>query len=275
MDSDTKIRTLTESSLVRIIIPIYKNTLNELEEASLKQSFKVLKNHHFSIVCPEDLNVQPILKTAENIKLDIVRFPPKYFKGIEGYNSLMLSEEFYEKFLESKYILICQTDVIVIKDELEYWCSKDYDYIGAPWIASSRNFWNKSMLTIRNLFNKKKKSSLHFFKVGNGGFSLRNVSKHYEVVTKHQKEIEYYQQNRVPEKLHVEDMFFSLKAPELIPDFKIPDYKEALGFAMDRKPKLALKMNNNKLPFALHGFDKPKVRKFWKPIIKSIFVEKS
>src|SRR5690554_154563 len=145
MGSNTKIRTRTDSSLVRVIIPIYKNTLNELEATSLKQSFKILKNHHFSLICPENLDIQPILNFEKNNTIEVVRFPNEYFKGIEGYNRLMLSEEFYEKFLESKYILICQTDVIVIKDELEYWCSKNYDYINAPWIASSRNFWNKSM----------------------------------------------------------------------------------------------------------------------------------
>lgn len=61
----------------------------------------------------------------------------------------------------------------------------------------------------------------------------------------------------------MEDVFWSLKVPKLFPEFKIPTYKEALGFAMDRKPELAIKLNNNELPFGCHGIDKSKVKDFW------------
>ena len=271
METNTTIENQsTDASLVKVVIPIYKNQLNETETMSLQQTFKVLKKHHFVIVCPENLDVQPILDFGSDNKIEVIRFPNDYFKSIEGYNHLMLSDFFYEKFLDSKYILICQTDVIVVKDELAFWCAKNYDYIGAPWIASPRNAWNKSMLKIRNAFFKKKKSDAHFFKVGNGGFSLRNVRKHYEIVSHHKKEIVYCQRNRTPENHHVEDVFFSMKAPSLVSDFKIPDYKEALGFAMDRRPQIALKLNHNKLPFGIHGFDKRNVKDFWIPVIKNI-----
>ena len=60
----------------------------------------------------------------------------------------------------------------------------------------------------------------------------------------------------------MEDVFWS-SIPEHDSSFLIPDYKEGLQFAFDRKPELALKLNNNKLPFGCHGFEKPKVRAFW------------
>lgn len=274
MDSDTKIRTLTDASLVRVVIPIYKNTLNELEETSLRQTFKTLKNHHFSIVCPEGLDIQPILSVDETIKPEIIRFSEQYFKSIEGYNSLMLSDEFYEKFLESKYILICQTDVMVIKDELEHWCSKNYDYIGAPWIGKKQSLLKKYIVKASNAFKKiigkKPKGYEHLFKVGNGGFSLRNVKKHYQITNQNKELIQYYIKNKEPQNYHIEDVFFSFKGAELLPGFTIPNYIEGLKFAIDRKPKIALKLNNNNLPFAIHGFDKPKVRDFWRPIISKI-----
>ncbi|HAT75663.1 MAG TPA: hypothetical protein DCS19_02190 [Flavobacterium sp.] len=65
----------------------------------------------------------------------------------------------------------------------------------------------------------------------------------------------------------IEDVFWSLKASEFNNDFKIPNYKEALDFAIDRKPKIAMSLNNNKLPFGCHGINKPKVVEFWKPIL--------
>ena len=180
----------------------------------------------------------------------------------------MLSEVFYEAFSDVDYILICQTDVFVFKDELNDWCSRNYDYIGAPWIGSQRNFWNKFMLVFRNLFNKKKKSSHHFFKVGNGGFSLRKVEMMQKIVQSFPKEIEYFQKNRDEKRFHQEDVFISIYAKTQFPEMQIPDYQEASQFCMDRKPQIAFKLNHRQLPFACHGFNKPKVRKFWQPILE-------
>ncbi|WP_431244872.1 DUF5672 family protein [Flavobacterium sp. P21] len=58
-----------------------------------------------------------------------------------------------------------------------------------------------------------------------------------------------------------------MKAPEFERNFKIPDYKEAVYFALDRKPNIGMKLTNNELPFGCHGINKPKVIDFWKPII--------
>jgi hypothetical protein len=65
---------------------------------------------------------------------------------------------------------------------------------------------------------------------------------------------------------HIEDVYFSLVAPKYTA-MNIPDYKEAVGFAMDRKPDIAMKLNNGKVPFACHRFYNPKVKDFWTPII--------
>ena len=62
---------------------------------------------------------------------------------------------------------------------------------------------------------------------------------------------------------HIEDVFWSLCVPKNYSDYKIPDWKEALNFCIDRKPELSLKFNNNKLPMACHRFNQPKAYKFW------------
>jgi len=259
---------------VQVVIPLYKTTLDQTELLSLKRSLRILKRHPFTIVCPEDLDLTNIKKYFENVGYQIIRFSPIFFKNIDGYNRLMLSEIFYNAFSEVDYILICQTDVLVIRDELNFWCSTNFDYIGAPWIGSPRNFWNIYLTEITNflkrIVGKKEKRYNHLFKVGNGGFSLRKVNKHKKIVSKHSDLIDYYIQNRQKEYYHIEDVFFSMKAPQLDPDFAIPEWKIALKFCMDRKPKLALEFNQGKLPFAIHGFNKPKVQKFWKPIIEKL-----
>lgn len=263
-----------EMNSVKVVIPLYKINLNESESLSLRQSVQVLKDHPFTIVCPEHLNLSEAELFFKNVQFEVKRFPSHFFKDIEGYNRLMLSEAFYNQFSNVKYILICQTDVFVINDQLNDWCSQGFDYIGAPWIGTPRTFWNKSLTGMSNFFKKglgkEAKRYDHLFRVGNGGFSLRNVEKHRYIVSKYKNLIEEYLKVKGPENYHVEDVFFSLKVPILEPDFNIPDWKVALKFCMDRKPKLAMKYNHNELPFAIHGFDKPKVKDFWNKIIRNL-----
>ena len=65
----------------------------------------------------------------------------------------------------------------------------------------------------------------------------------------------------------MEDVFWSIEVPKFYSNYKIPNYKEALNFAFDRKPQIALKLNKGKIPFGCHGFNKPKVVDFWKTYI--------
>lgn len=249
------------STLMRIavVIPFYKAEFNPLEERSLYQCNKVLKDYDIIFALPEGLEIK---QKPSSVKIE--EFDSEYFKNISGYNKLMLSPEFYERFLAYDYILIYQLDSFVFRDELKLWCEKGYDYIGAPWIAT-RNFIS-SLLKPFNSSSIKKRKPI-FYKVGNGGFSLRKTKSFFEISTKLGTEIEQ-QLARKGEIYTNEDVFWSLKVPEFFPDFAIPDYKEAVGFAIDRKPKIALKINKHELPFGCHGIDKPKVRDFWEPIVE-------
>ena len=246
-----------QSKLVTIIIPIYKIDLSLTEQISLNQCIKILGNHSIVFVQPESLDTSSINFEG---RISSEKFPDHYFKSVFGYNRLMLTASFYERFSHSKFILIYQLDAYVFKDELLYWCSKDYDYIGAPWIATP----NKGFKKVLSLFDSKKKKARSeiFYKVGNGGFSLRKVSTHISNSKKMKSVIEQNLSRSKDDFRIMEDVFWS-SIPEHDSSFLIPDYKEGLQFAFDRKPELALKLNNNKLPFGCHGFEKPKVRAFW------------
>ena len=259
---------LSMKDLVKIIIPIYKTHFGELEEKSFLQCVKVLKNYEIILVQPEELDSSYITNDYKNIKVET--FSKKYFASIEGYNELLLSASFYERFMDAEYMLIYQLDAFVFKDELTEWCEKGYDYIGAPWIASVKNsIWSKVFNLIARKFRSKKKNDREqtFYKVGNGGFSLRKVASHFAIAKQNEKFILDFLNAKEKEIYAIEDVFWSLKAIEFDANFSIPDYKEALKFAMDRKPKIALTLNNNQLPFGCHGINKPKVIDFWKPIL--------
>lgn len=250
-------------NLVKIVIPIYKTELSDDEFASLNQCVKLLGEFPIVFIQPKSLDSSSI---SFNGLIHSETFDDSYFKSVMSYNSLLLSSNFYERFEDSEYILIYQLDAYVFKNDLKKWCSKDYDYIGAPWLASPESYIKK---TSRLFYSKKKKERESiFFKVGNGGFSLRRVSKSIKIANHLKKEIKENLERDENDFWVMEDVFWSIKVPEYFPHFKIPDYKEAISFAIDRKPEIGLKLNNNNLPFGCHGFNKPKVVSFWKNFIK-------
>lgn len=250
--------------LVKVVIPIYKNYFGDLEEKSFLQCMNVLKDYPVVLVQPDGLDNTYITGKFSNVIVE--NFSKDYFENISGYNELLLSPSFYERFSDSEFILIYQLDAFVFKDTLKEWCTKGYDYIGAPWIATQHNTIVAKILALFDSKKKKKRKQI-FYKVGNGGFSLRRVSSHYKIAKEQETFISDFLRAEKKAIYAIEDVFWSLKAPEFCKDFKIPGYKEALHFAIDRKPKIAFKLINEEIPFGCHGINKPKVIDFWKPIL--------
>lgn len=249
--------------LVDVIIPIYKTDLSDLEVISLRQVYKVLSQHSLVVIKPASLDLSETLKHFP--RLEMRSFDDHYFRGIPGYNELMLSELFYAEFRHSKYILIYQLDAYVFKDDLTFWCEKGYDYIGAPWLKKS--IYNFPIISgimklsrwYRRYRGLKSKQDL-YNKIGNGGFSLRKVDRFHNATIKYQEQIRVFLKQK--SHLYNEDVFWAT-----IPNFNYPSVAEALEFSFDKYPFLCHKMNNKKLPFGCHGWYKRKARLFWRPII--------
>jgi Protein of unknown function (DUF5672) len=250
-----------------VVVPLYTTDLSSDDQVSLRRTVRVLGRHPMAIVCPEGLDLAPLAPLLQGVSPLVERFDAAFFAGVEGYNRLMLSPAFYGRFLAFDYVLVCQTDAYVFADRLDEWATRGYDYIGAPWIASPRNAWNVGLQSLTNLLRPVGKREEHYFRVGNGGFSLRRVATLRRITEEQQPYITQLLARRGSDNLHVEDKFFSLVAPELYPDMRIPDYREAVDFCIDRRPQLALKINGGQLPFACHGFNKRNVRRFWQPIL--------
>lgn len=248
-----------------VVIPIYKTDLTQTEKTSLDQCNRILGSYDIIYACPAGLN-----PSAKLLPFKTEEFDKKYFQNIQGYNRLMLESHFYERFLEYDYILIYQLDAFVFQDELLFWCEKGYDYIGAPWLAS-RNAFSKMVKPFASK-NLKKREPI-FYQVGNGGFSLRKTKSFFDISKKLNGLIHDQLKEKKDEIYAIEDVFWSLRVPEYFPEFAIPDYKEAVKFSMDRKPDIAFKLNKQELPFGCHGINKPKVLKFWKPILEQAYSE--
>ena len=115
--------------------------------------------------------IESITKDMTNvlhIKLDFNNI------SIKKYNKILRWKHFYDKFVNWEYMLLIQTDALIVRkiDEIYF----DYDYIGAPW------------------------SSLR--PGGNGGFSLRKIDKFIDIT----------KENNIISKINGsvnEDIFFS------------------------------------------------------------------
>lgn len=236
-----------QKTQVAVTIPVYKAQLTESEEVSLRQTVRVLKDYDLIIFAPEGLSLDAYLALYEGFQVE--RFPARYFQGVKGYNRLMLSSRFYGTFKSYAYILICQLDAYVFRDELLEWAAKDYDYIGAPFLVPMPITIDRPII-----FDLSKRL---VGKVGNGGLSLRKVSTHLRITRWFRPLIFFFRKN--------EDLFWSYFVPFFYP-YKRPSCEEALRFAVDLAPRKAFEMLGERLPFGCHAWERHDPE-FWKPYI--------
>ncbi|KAA6342721.1 hypothetical protein EZS27_009559 [termite gut metagenome] len=258
-----------KSCLVKVIIPVYKNVLSENERISLDRAYSILKNYPIVVVKPSSL--KPDMLFEDYPALTFESFNDAYFRNLSGYNKLMLSEEFYERFADTGYILVCQLDAYIFKDELKEWCLKGYDYIGAPWLV--RPMYRFPILKFISWIKKQycdlfdlPNGQITNFRVGNGGLSLRKVESHLNATRQLRPIIQFYL-SRKRHHIYNEDVFWAVEVNRQGLGFLYPDCMEALQFSFDKYPKWCYKLNGYQLPFGCHSWYKRKMRKFWYPII--------
>jgi hypothetical protein len=269
--------TITQTACV--VIPLYQGQLASHEQLALRQCLSVLSKHPILLATPSGLDVQTLLDENPNVKRET--FSDKFFDGVAGYNRLMLSDEFYARFAQYEFILIYQLDAFVFSDQLLQWCSLDYDYIGAPWLPKPAlpGLAKQAYVTIRRklhrLLNKRTSNSpahamsqyQYFYSTGNGGFSLRRISKMRQVLAALDDVAELYRNGTCQP--WAEDIFFSVEANRYRNRLRIPSAKQAAHFAWELHPATGSKLTGGKLPFGCHGWDKY-YRNEWRPIFAQL-----
>lgn len=264
-----------------VLIPFYRNFLEEFEEKSLNNNLSILQGHKIYIIAPikfkfdDDFN-----ELVKNYKIEIIFFNNVFFQSIKGYNKLMLDLNFYKRFINYQFLLICQLDALAISNNLNLWVDKEYDYVGAPWVTSFKNIFN-------------------FDSMGNGGFSLRRVSKFIEVLESKQlyfNDYKFYNTScRIGLKYLIiiklldkfqfwgfnklsffkflyndnEDYFWAFIAKFFVKEFSLPDSYEALKFSFEVNPKKCFELNQNRLPFGCHAWNKYDLE-FWEDKIPTL-----
>jgi Protein of unknown function (DUF5672) len=205
---------------------------------------------------------------------------PHWLASHRAYNRLKILPFLYRRYSGYEYMLTYELDAFVFKDELEYWCEKGWDYIGAPWLRHDDHA-APGLLPIG---------------VGNSGFSLRRISTMLRVMRSWKTirpPLSVYSEwrscsYRLPRGLWVllgnliwrncfhpylnrfggnEDIFWSC-AGDRIAGFRVAPYQVARHFSFEAKPEWLFLECGNKLPFGCHKWMEQEPD-FWKPLIEA------
>lgn len=271
--------------LAIIIIIGYKSSLSENEKASLRQCYKILHGYPIRIVSPKGMDVSEYKKVITDIQFEYV--DPKWTSSYLMNSQFKTNSWLYNRYRDYGYLLFYELDCWVFRDELEYWCKKKWDYIGAPWFRGYEA-GDSDQIT----------------GVGNGGFSLRNnksslrMTKRIQFLKKLRNAwFKYYLQPILPfeklvrifkKQLHIqqpsaltsllldqyilEDIYWTEKIATVFDDFRVASIEDAVKFGFELNPSLLYKMNLHQLPFGCHHWEKYEPE-FWKQFIPQLSLE--
>ena len=271
-----------------VIIPVYKTVPDCSERISYLQAIRVLGHFPLRIVCPVSLDAQFYAAELCHVAdANIERFPDSFFGSIKGYNQLLVSKEFYEHFATYSHMLIYQLDAYVFRDELLDWCSRDYDFIGAPLFEGY----------------EKAPDTAHFINGANGGFSLRKIQsaigvisdlyriywlleavrglvsdspRRFASILKKRLRNEITAFDLLGNSYDNEDVLWSVRVPDYLKAvehssgffprlirglqtrkrYKVAPFEDARQFAFECLPERLMKLNGNHLGFGCHAWNR-------------------
>lgn len=224
-----------------VLIPAYLPRPERLDAAFVRHNVGVLSGREGAFVLPQRLDAGPYLELAPSFTVE--RFPDKYFAGIRGYNQLMMSTAFYDRWRGIEHILICQTDALVLHDRLQPFELADCDYIGAPLpdhIVLPRLYFPGSGRLMRALPWLVPSVQP---RVGNGGLSLRRVRAFRSLLTREAWRKSLWRLN--------EDLYFSTRGCDPRSGFVAAPESLARQFCAETDAMEALATPGDR-PFGLH-----------------------
>ena len=273
-----------------VVVPAYRPNLSGDEILSLRHL------EHFLPTVDKYLAMPDTLDFGRDGYRE-ARFAPAFFRGIAGYNRLMLSDDFYARFASYEYILIHQLDALILHSDIERFVALDVDYLGAPWV--DHDIDGLPRLT----------------HVGNGGLSLRRVDAFRRLLRSPAPKTtagEYYRERyeKAPRRHRplgllkaglvglgiqtpiraiittagargacpglaaeardygpsgaAEDWFISAKANRYYPGFTFGSLDQALEFAFEKEPRYCFEKAGGRMPFGTHAWRRYD-SEFWAP----------
>lgn len=271
-------KTNSRQPSVVILIITHKPRLHDYEQISIKQCYRILGFYPIVFICPDDLDTSFYQKTFPNC--NIHRIPSKWQKSYKQFARLKMNPLLYEHYKAYEYIFFYEPDAFVFKDEMAYWCSLNYSYIGAPWFEGMSNA----------------KEDAPFLGVGNGGFSLRKVEDHLRAIQTHRRifykrdfwlfwnwgknkplrVLKFFYRYILGNSTHYrwnnfqwgEDRFWGLYVSRGFEWFTTPPLELARQFSIETLPHRLYEENDKALPFGCHAWWRYDLD-FWRPHIES------
>lgn len=259
-----------------VVIPVYTTNLNVYELISLRRTAAILNRYPLFILAPKSRAyfVEQFVRAELKDLAICIRFHlvnDHWLDSVASYNHLMVTSEFYDFYEAYSHLLVAQLDSYVFSDELAYWCSKQWSYIGAPIYPGGACYGPSNCQSI-----------------GVGGFSLRNIQDFRRVFQANpcidlasdlqrlaspfnwkgklavlfrsarynlSEDIYLPQIKNSAYKLMGinEDVVFGKYVPRSLSWFLIPSYNEACRFSLDRYIDEDLKMLGQ-TPFGAHAW---------------------
>jgi len=222
-----------------VVIPIYRPNFQKLEEFGIDYSLARLVGRRMFFAAPATLDLSYYASRYPHI--EVIRFSEKYFENTDTYSELLLNFQFYQRFDKFEYTLILQPDALIIRDELDLWMERPYDYIGSPWPTpmtlriNTRPFSDELARTV----------STH---VANGGLSLRRNDGCIRLLFEYKGAVDLW----IRKKMH-EDLFFACMGA-LSKHFVLPSEIVCSMFAIDQSPEYYQAINGGIVPMASHAW---------------------
>ena len=271
--------TVAKSKECVVVVPTQKEIMSDEDQRSFLNTLSVLKKWHVCLVLPDNVSADSYYKLKSRMGLDFsVVFIADWLGTLTNYNNMLLAPEFYKTFGNYRYLLLCQFDVWVFRDEIQMWIDKGYDYIGAPWFVP-RPVASKDWAPLEKLMLPQG---------GNGGFCLRKIDKMIELLSNRKRSLNvalflkgvfFLARNKRFDFLKIfvracravlqdaesyqqkhnvyEDAFISIFYSFLDKTFSVAPAKEAMYFCVETNAaELLMTKMKWRLPFAVHGYDK-------------------
>jgi hypothetical protein len=208
---------------VVVVVPVYQPFLSPIEAFSLGHSLGVLQRRRRVVLTgPEGLDLA--YYQDRFAPFDWLPFEAGSFASIQGYSRLLTSAAFHEALAEHRFMLLLQTDALLLRDELDTWCSRPYDYIGAPWPAGVE------ILVQVDRFDGNRAQRVKSM-VGNGGFSLRRIRACRDLLDEFPQALQVFQRSGSSE-----DLFFAILG-SLSTRFVLPNEMTASRFSLELQPR--------------------------------------
>ncbi|GHB75798.1 DUF5672 family protein [Persicitalea jodogahamensis] len=239
---------------VTILIPVFSLPLTAVAMNSLATIQEHLGDFPITFIKGESLTqVEELTEFCPTA--DYVSFDDRYFSSRTGYAKLLLGTDLYSNFGWSRYLLICEMNTVVTRNELAYWCRQGYDFIQPlPDFAGQ----SPSAINIQARLNRREffiKNKIELAAFGNSsGISLRNIEAFQKLTKRKRRVIHQYLDSAT--NLENDAVFWEFYTNRWWPEMNTPTALSRKRFAQSAN-LAAASGGSAESPFAISGLTKP------------------